>query len=141
MDRNVEIFSGDVSSIQILVVDFLGDESVCENEKCKCGMDLPWGVIAEVGTDEYDIREFDEDIEETESQVIARSTSVEAALLSARKFELENEQKWSVVLTDAAHYTFRLEAAFKEGVKTGNINWEDIIFEEDSDDKSDEKNS
>jgi len=136
MDRNVNFFDGDIVGIQILVVDFLGDEPICEHYGCNCKMDLPWGVIAEVGTDQYDAQEDDEDLEETESQVIARATSVEAALLSVREFELEHDQKWTVVFTDAAHYTFRLEAAFKEGLKTGNINWEDIIFETDAEDES-----
>lgn len=132
MDSNLDVFSGDVENIQLLVIDFLGNESVCENGSCDCGMDLPWAVIAEVGTDEYDPAADTEDEEETKSEVLARATSVEAALLSLREFESEYSQRWSVVLTDAAHYTFKVEAAFQEGLKTGNINWEDINFDTDS---------
>lgn len=129
MSHNIEVFSGDVDNIQLLVIDFLGDKSVCEHDECTCGMDLPWAVIAEVGTDEYDPAAVDGEDEETISEVIARATSVQAALLSLREFEDECSQNWSVVLTDAANFTFKLEASFQEGLKTGNINWEDIDFD------------
>lgn len=130
MDREIDFFAGDVDNIQLLVIDFVRD-CVCDTEGCGCGMDYPWAVIAEVAIDEYSVRDSDDE-EETDSQVIIRADSVEAALLSLRLFEEEYDSKWSVILTDAAHYCFRLEASFKEGLKTGNINWEDIIFDEPS---------
>jgi hypothetical protein len=126
MERQVEEFSGNVDNIQLLVVDFLGDESVCEHEDCNCGMDLPWAVIAEVATDEYPVDEDDDDEEETVSEVISRACSVEAALMSAREFQEECDEKWSILLTDAASYVFKLEAAFSVAAKSGNFNWEDL---------------
>ena len=139
MERQVEEFSGNIENIQLLVIDFLGDESVCEHDECNCGMELPWAVIAEVATDEYDVNEEDDDEEETVSEVISRACSVEAALLSAREFLDECDEKWSILLTDAGSYVFKLEAAFSVAAKSGNFNWEDLqgVQDDDQDPKFD----
>ena len=139
MERQVEEFSGNIENIQLLVIDFLGDESVCEHDECNCGMELPWAVIAEVATDVYDVNEEDDDEEETVSEVISRACSVEAALMSASEFQDECDEKWSILLTDAASYVFKLEAAFSVAAKSGNFNWEDLqgVQDDDQDPKFD----
>ena len=136
MEREADFFDGNIANIQMLAIDFLGNESVCDHAGCTCGMELPWAVIAECGTDTYDVTEEDEELEETNAQVVTRACSVEAALVSIRAFEDEHNERWSIILTDAAHAVFKLEASFREGLKTGNLNWEDIIFDDDSDEKS-----
>jgi len=138
MDRNVEEFNGNVQSVQLLVVDFLGDESVCDDEDCHCGMDLPWAVLAEVSSDEYDPSIEDlEEAEETVSEVVTRACSVEAALLSAREFQEECDEKWSILLTDAASYTLKLEMAFQSAGKNGKYNWEDLQGSDQNDEEDD----
>ncbi len=121
-------FDGDVDNVKVLVIDFIGDTAVCEDDKCDCGMELPWGLFAEVGTDEFAISDDVEGEEETVSQLIARATTIETALMAAREFEKEHECKTTILLTDSAHWTMKLEVAFEEAKKTGNINWEDMNF-------------
>ena len=123
-------FDGDIDNVKILAIDFVGDTPVCDDEKCDCGMELPWGLFAEVGTDEFSVSDSSDEDEETISQLIARTTTIETALMSAREFEKEHECKVTILLTDAAHWTMKLEVAFEEAKKTGNINWEDMEFSE-----------
>lgn len=137
MDQNfIETFAGDVDNIRYLVIDFLGDETICGEVDCDCRMAYPWAVVAEVGTgyfdcgmDEYvDEEEEDEDLEdeETQTELISRSCSVEGALYAVKNFKQEYQfDTCPLLLTDAARYCLRLETDFQSGIETGNINFED----------------
>ena len=124
-----EHFDGDIENVKLLAIDFVGDTPVCEDETCECGMEMPWGLFAEVLTGEFEIGNNDDDDEEIESHLIARTTTIESALMAAREFEKEYECKATILLTDCANFTMKLEVAFEEAKKNGNINWEDINFD------------